>query len=102
MERDGQIVTIRLDGETLDALDRLATTLAASKFQKAELAALLRGGRVTRSMVVRLLIARGLEALAQEAVQRSSGKAWDESSRPTGRPRTLDVGSDIDDDLEAE
>lgn len=100
-----ETVVVRLDAGTLEALDRLATTLAASQVHRTELAVLMHAGRVTRSMVVRLLIARGLEAMAQERVRdmapgsRQIGRAWDESSRPTGRPRTLEVGSDLDDDL---
>ena len=91
MARKDQIVTLRLDSELLDGLDRLATTLSVSKVHNAELGALMRGGRVTRSMVLRLIIVRGIEAMSQEVRKaQPSGKAWDESDRGRGRPKTLE------------
>jgi predicted transcriptional regulator len=94
MPRKDQIVTLRLDSELLDGLDRLATTLSISKVHSAELGALMRGGRVTRSMVLRLIIIRGIEAMSAEARKgQSTGKAWDEGERGRGRPKTLEDSS---------
>ena len=94
MARKDQIVTLRLDSELLDGLDRLATTLSVSKVHNAELGALMRGGRVTRSMVLRLIIVRGIEAMSQEVRKaQPSGKAWDESDRGRGRPKAIEDAS---------
>ncbi len=94
MARKDQVVTLRLDSDLLDGLDRLATTLSVSKVHNAELGALMRGGRVTRSMVLRLIIVRGIEAMSQEVRKaQPSGKAWDESDRGRGRPKAIEDAS---------
>ena len=67
-------ITLRLDPETLAALDALAADLAADPRARA----LAYGGRVTRQDAARYALQRGLEAVGQPA----AAPAPDERPRP--------------------
>lgn len=76
---DTTIITVRLPQSFVDRADALIANLA-----KEEESLLL--GRVSRSIVLRLAVLRGLEALEAQVARRGSGGGGGEPRQPPAKP----------------